>query len=70
MSFFWYQSGIFMCALWWLCGWALVVMVAFFLEGQIEDILESLMTVEEGGRGLAAEFWQWSEEQSKDYAVI
>ncbi|KAK9238845.1 hypothetical protein V1525DRAFT_82374 [Lipomyces kononenkoae] len=33
-----------------------------------KDILESLKTKEEGGTGLAAEFWGWCEEQTKGYA--
>ncbi|TVY90125.1 putative oxidoreductase [Lachnellula willkommii] len=32
-----------------------------------KDILESLKAETEGGTGLAAEFWGWCEEQSKDY---
>ena len=34
-----------------------------------KDILESLKAKEEGGTGLAAEFWDWCEEQTKDYSV-
>lgn len=33
-----------------------------------KDILESLKTKEEGGTGLAGEFWSWCEEQTKEYA--
>lgn len=33
-----------------------------------EDILKSLKTEEEDGTGIAAEFWQWCEEQTKEYA--
>ncbi|KAK9368737.1 hypothetical protein V1509DRAFT_59128 [Lipomyces kononenkoae] len=33
-----------------------------------KDILESLKTKQEGGTGLAAEFWDWCEEQTKGYA--
>ena len=33
-----------------------------------QDILESLKTKEEGGTGLAAEFWEWCDKQSKNYA--
>jgi hypothetical protein len=33
-----------------------------------KDILESLKTKEEGGTGLAAGFWEWCEEQTKEYA--
>ncbi|TVY19487.1 putative oxidoreductase [Lachnellula arida] len=35
-----------------------------------KDILESLKAKTEGGTGLAAEFWQWCEEQSKDYCFM
>jgi NAD(P)-dependent dehydrogenase (short-subunit alcohol dehydrogenase family) len=35
-----------------------------------KDILESLKTREEGGTGLAAEFWTWCEEQTKEYAEV
>lgn len=35
-----------------------------------KDILKSLMTKEEGGTGLAAEFWTWCEEQTKEYAGV
>lgn len=35
-----------------------------------KDILESLKTKEEGGTGLAAEFWGWCEEQIKEYAGV
>jgi NAD(P)-dependent dehydrogenase (short-subunit alcohol dehydrogenase family) len=35
-----------------------------------KDILESLKTKEEGGTGLAAEFWEWCEEQTKEYAGL
>lgn len=34
------------------------------------DILESLKSKEEGGTGLAAEFWKWCEEQTKEYAIV
>lgn len=34
------------------------------------DILESLKSKEEGGTGLAAEFWDWCEEQTKPFASI
>ena len=34
------------------------------------DILESLKTKQEGGTGLAAEFWDWCEEKTKEYATI
>lgn len=33
-----------------------------------QDVLESMKTKEEGGTGLAAEFWGWCEEQTKGYA--
>lgn len=33
-----------------------------------KDILESLKTKEEGGTGLAAEFWGWCEKQTREYA--
>jgi len=29
-----------------------------------------LKTKEEGGTGLAAEFWDWCEEQTKDFAGV
>lgn len=32
-----------------------------------QDILASLMTQEEGGTGLAEEFWAWCEEQTDMY---
>jgi NAD(P)-dependent dehydrogenase (short-subunit alcohol dehydrogenase family) len=32
-----------------------------------KDVLEGLKTKEEGGTGLAAEFWDWCEEQTKGY---
>jgi NAD(P)-dependent dehydrogenase (short-subunit alcohol dehydrogenase family) len=35
-----------------------------------EDILKSLKTKEEGGTGLAAVFWAWCEEQTKEYAKL
>jgi NAD(P)-dependent dehydrogenase (short-subunit alcohol dehydrogenase family) len=35
-----------------------------------KDILESLKTKEEGGTGLAAEFWDWCDEQTKEYAGV
>ncbi|KAK9242308.1 hypothetical protein V1506DRAFT_556135 [Lipomyces tetrasporus] len=35
-----------------------------------KDILESLKAKEEGGTGLAAEFWGWCEEQTKEYAGV
>lgn len=35
-----------------------------------KDILEGLKTKEEGGTGLAAEFWGWCEEQTKEYAGV
>ncbi|TVY34381.1 putative oxidoreductase [Lachnellula occidentalis] len=35
-----------------------------------KDILESLRAKAEGGTGLAAEFWHWCEEQSKDYVGV
>jgi NAD(P)-dependent dehydrogenase (short-subunit alcohol dehydrogenase family) len=35
-----------------------------------ENILESLKTKEEGGTGLAAEFWEWCEEQTKEFAGV
>lgn len=35
-----------------------------------KDILQSLKTKEEGGTGLAAKFWDWCEEHSKDYAGL
>ena len=34
-----------------------------------KSILQSLKTKEEGGTGLAAQFWEWCEERTKDYAV-
>lgn len=34
-----------------------------------KDILESLKTREEGGTGLAAQFWEWCEEHTKEYAT-
>jgi NAD(P)-dependent dehydrogenase (short-subunit alcohol dehydrogenase family) len=33
-----------------------------------KDILESLKTKEEGGTGLAAEFWAWCDKQTMEYA--
>jgi NAD(P)-dependent dehydrogenase (short-subunit alcohol dehydrogenase family) len=33
-----------------------------------KDITQSLKTQEEGGTGLAAEFWAWCEKQTEDYA--
>jgi NAD(P)-dependent dehydrogenase (short-subunit alcohol dehydrogenase family) len=33
-----------------------------------KDILEGLKTKAEGGTGLAAEFWDWCDEQTKEYA--
>ncbi len=33
-----------------------------------QDILESLKSKEEGGTGLAAEFWDWCERETKAYA--
>jgi NAD(P)-dependent dehydrogenase (short-subunit alcohol dehydrogenase family) len=35
-----------------------------------KDILKSLKTIEEGGTGLAAEFWAWCEEQTMEYAQV
>ena len=35
-----------------------------------KDILESLKPKDEGGTGLAAEFWEWCEEQTKAYADV
>ena len=35
-----------------------------------KDILESLKAKEQGGTGLAAEFWRWCEEQTKEYAGV
>lgn len=35
-----------------------------------KDILESLKTEEEGGTGLAKEFWGWCEEQTKEFAGV
>lgn len=32
-----------------------------------KDVLESLKTKEDGGTGLAAKFWDWCEEETKDY---
>ncbi|KAF2964604.1 hypothetical protein GQX73_g8960 [Xylaria multiplex] len=32
-----------------------------------KEIVESMKTTDEGGTGLAAEFWKWCEEQSKGY---
>lgn len=32
-----------------------------------KDCLESLKSKEEGGTGLAAAFWDWCDDQSKDY---
>lgn len=32
-----------------------------------KDIVESLKSVEEGGTGLAAKFWDWCEAETKDY---
>ena len=34
-----------------------------------KDILESLKSKEEGGTGLAADFWDWCEKQTKPYAL-
>ncbi|KAL9616156.1 MAG: hypothetical protein Q9160_008936 [Pyrenula sp. 1 TL-2023] len=33
-----------------------------------EDVLESLKSKEAGGTGLAAEFWEWCDEKTKEYA--
>lgn len=35
-----------------------------------KDILESLKEKEEGGTGLAGEFWKWCEEQTREYAEV
>jgi NAD(P)-dependent dehydrogenase (short-subunit alcohol dehydrogenase family) len=35
-----------------------------------QDILKSLMTQEEGGTGLAAEFWAWCEKQTEEYITM
>ena len=35
-----------------------------------KDVLESLRGVEEGGTGLAGEFWDWCEEVTQEFAVI
>ncbi|EXJ90888.1 hypothetical protein A1O1_03994 [Capronia coronata CBS 617.96] len=35
-----------------------------------KEILQSLKTKEEGGTGLAAQFWQWCEEHTKQYANL
>lgn len=32
-----------------------------------QDLVTSLKTKAEGGTGIAAEFWEWSEEQVKAY---
>jgi hypothetical protein len=32
-----------------------------------KEILESMKTKEEGGTGLAAEFWLWCEEQTREF---
>jgi hypothetical protein len=32
-----------------------------------KEILESMRTKEEGGTGLAAEFWLWCEEQTQEF---
>jgi NAD(P)-dependent dehydrogenase (short-subunit alcohol dehydrogenase family) len=35
-----------------------------------KDILQSMKSKEEGGTGLAAEFWDWCEQQTEAYAAI
>ena len=35
-----------------------------------KDIFENLKTKEEGGTGLATEFWGWCEEQTKEYGGV
>ena len=36
--------------------------------GPRKDLLEGLKAREEGGKGLAADFWSWCEEHTQDYA--
>lgn len=35
-----------------------------------KDLLEALKTKEQGGSGLAAEFWDWCDEHTKEYAGV
>lgn len=46
---------------------ALVAPWGRFAPSLREDLVASLKTKAEGGKGVAAKFWEWSEEQVKNY---